>query len=245
MPPHSRATVRIRFSRRRRARDRHTTIASSGASSTSSLRASAASPIAHRSRAAARRRRPIAVDQVERQPEGDDHEQHRRRLRHHEAVVHPQVRVDRGDPGGGDARPPPADAAGEQPDADDHRDPDHGHHRPLPRHRIVHPAHRCQQQRRERAVLGARPAVEGVDEAVAIGELHGLGAVPQRVVQAADPGPISTPASRPAPPPRARSRARTSAAARRVAPAQSIAVTGRHASDAGPRGGRPLHSLPL
>ena len=108
-------------------RDRHTTIASSGARSTSSLRASAASPIAapQHERPPARSAATVAVDQVERQPEGDDHEQRGRRLRHHEAVVHPQVRIDRGERGGHDARPPTADATGEQSDADDHRHPDH------------------------------------------------------------------------------------------------------------------------
>jgi hypothetical protein len=136
----------------------------------------------HPEQRAARRGRVLV--HVARHQQGERHEQARQRLGHHERVVDPQVRVDRGDPGGDE----PDDRTGEAPpDEADHRDGDdaeQGHREALPGHVVAGAeAPRRQPQGCERAVLGPRQRREALAEPVALAVPPGLDAVVQRVVE--------------------------------------------------------------
>lgn len=114
--------------------------------------------------------------------QGHDAE-HAEGLRHHEAVVHPQVGIHRGHHRGDGRRPAPPDSASEVGDGPDRHDAGDHREQALPGHRIVEPADERQDGGRERAVLGARAVDEDLPEPHAVGELASLGGVVERVVE--------------------------------------------------------------
>ena len=109
---------------------------------------------------------------------------HGQRLRHHERVVDPQVRVDGGDRRGDEPDPRPGQAPADEPDDGDGGDAEQRRGEALPRDVVAAAeAPRREVQRRQRAVLGARQLGQRLAEPVALAVPPGLDAVVQRVVE--------------------------------------------------------------
>ena len=86
-----------------------------------------------------------------------DDDERGERLGHDQPVVHPEVRVDRGDAGGDPPGAVPRQPARQEPDEHDGHGPEHGHREPLRDQRLArHERHRREHDDRERR-SGQRP----------------------------------------------------------------------------------------
>lgn len=114
-------------------------------------------------------------------------EERRQALRHHQPVVHPQVRCRGGQTRSHQPHRVATHPLAEHADERHHRHADQHRSEPLERHRIVRPStdpgERRQHDRRQRTMLGTGMVGHDLPEPDALGELPGLRAVVDRVVQ--------------------------------------------------------------
>ena len=122
--------------------------------------------------------------EVEGDEQGHGDEQAGQRLGHHERVVDPQVRVDRGDRRGDEPDAGPGQAPPDEPDDGDRGDAEQRRGEALPLDvAAAAEAPRREVQRGQRAVLGAGQLGQRLAEPVALAVPAGLDAVVERVVE--------------------------------------------------------------